>query len=210
MELKDLGNTPFRMSVLEAIYPDVTQLGWKAKRLEDNGDIIRLKRGLYVVSPTVSGINVNEFLLANHIYGPSYVSMQSALRYYDLIPEAVYKTISITPGLSKSYANRFGTFDYVHCSDEYYSVGIVNIADGKTSFMIASPEKALCDLLMFTPNLNLRYENDVRIWLEDELRFDMDELMTFDTDILKQCVAWGRKKNMINQIIKIIEHERNI
>jgi len=185
-------------------------MSWKAKRLEEKGDIIRLKRGLYVVSPEISGIRINEFLLANHIYGPSYVSMQTALRYYGLIPENVYKTSSITLRLAKTYYNRFGTFDYIHSSAAYYPVSIINKTEGNVSFLIASPEKALCDLIIFTPNLSLRYSDEIRAWLEEDLRFDMDSLYRFNTDIMRSCASLGKKKQIINNIIKLIEHERAI
>ena len=196
---------------MEAIFPDISGMSWKAKRLERSGDIVRLKRGLFVVAPQVSGVRINEFLLANHISGPSYVSMQTALRYYGLIPEAVHSVISVSVGLSKTYTNLYGRFEYIHCSMcEYFSIGIRSISHGEANFLIASPEKALCDLLTYTPNLNLRYTEEVRAWLEEDIRFDMDALAQLDLDIMRRCAAIGRKKAMINQIIKIIENERYI
>lgn len=211
MELRDFRNTPFRLSALENAFPDITEMSWKAKRLEQNGDIVRLKRGLFVVAPHISGIRINDFLLANHISGPSYVSMQTALRYYGLIPEAVYRVTSVTAGISKSFKNSYGLFEYIHCSNhEYFAIGITSVISGDASFLIASPEKALCDMLAFTSKLNLRYAGEVRAWLEDDLRFDMEALSRFNVDILRRCANTGRKKRMINQIIKIIEDERHV
>ncbi len=211
MELKDLRNIPFRLSVLESIFPDITEVSWKAKRLERNGDIVRLKRGLFVVSPQVSGTRINDFLLANHISGPSYVSMHTALRYYGLIPEAVYKVTSVTAGLSKTFHNSYGIFEYIHCCNaEYFSTGITSVTEGDASYLIATPEKAICDLISFTPNLNLRYLEEVRLWLEEDLRFDMEALVQFDLETMRRCAAKGRKKIMINQIIRIIENERHV
>lgn len=64
------------------------------RNLEAAGKIIRLKKGLYVVDPKVSRIALSTEIIANHLYAPSYVSMQTALRYYGLIPEAVlYYTV---------------------------------------------------------------------------------------------------------------------
>lgn len=210
MTLKDFRNIPFRLSALDSVYPGISEMTWKAKRLEEKNEITRLKRGLYVVAPEISGVRINDFLLANHIYGPSYVSMESALRYYGLIPEAVFSTLSVTVGNSTTFTNRFGTFKYIHCSDRYFPIGIRTITEDDASFLIASPEKALCDLIVFTPNVNLRYINEVKRWLDEQLRFDTEELMNFDTDILRKCAKDGKKKTMINQIIKIIENERNI
>ena len=65
----------------------------KIANLETEGKLIRLKRGLYVVSPDESGKLLSTELIGNHIYGPSYISMESALRYYGLIPESVHIVI---------------------------------------------------------------------------------------------------------------------
>lgn len=210
MNLKELGNTPFRLSTLRTIFPNISQISSKAQHLEASGNIIRLRRGLYVVEPQVSGVSINEFLLANHIYGPSYVTMQTALRYYGLIPEAVHNIISVTIGLAKQFTNRYGTFIYIHSPEEYFAIGITTFSVAGASFLIATPEKALCDLVVFTPHLNLRYETEVRKWLEDDVRFDMDELAHFNVETIRRCAAKGRKQQMLKQIIKIIEHERNI
>ena len=210
MKIKDLGNIPFPVSVLQAVYPDIQTLTAKAKRIEEKNDIIRLKRGIYVVSPEISGKLLNEFLIANHLYGPSYVSMQSALRFYGLIPERVYGITSMTTGLAKRYSNKIAEFTYVHCPENYYNVGVRSQQEEGMSFLIATREKALCDLMIYTPNLNLRYLSEIKSFLKEDLRFEMDELKTFDLDLLRECQKRGRKKGMISQLIKIIENERNI
>ena len=209
MTLKDIGNIPFRLGVLESVFPENKAIVAKAKRLDDEGDIIRLKRGMYVVAPKVSGVRLNEFLIANHLHGPSYVSMYTALRYYGFIPENVEETISVTIGIAKSYVNSIGAFRYVHCAKDYYHIGIRSVFENDIRFMIASPEKALCDLIVFTPNLNLRYKNEVRRYLESDMRMEIDDMRGFDLDILRECAETGKKKMMITQIINLIEDERN-
>ena len=88
--LSTIGNIPVTVSVLESLYPDIKAGNQKIRLLERDGQIVRLKRGLYVCRPEVSGLAISSELVANHLYAPSYVSMSSALRYYGLIPEAVY------------------------------------------------------------------------------------------------------------------------
>lgn len=78
------------------------------------------------------------------------------------------------------------------------------------SFMIATPEKALCDMIMFTPNLNLRYLSGIRDYIENDMRMDAADLKNFNIDILRECAEYGKKGNMINQLIRIIEDERNV
>lgn len=205
MKLKELRNIPFSLSMLDMIYPAHNALAAKAARIEKSSEIIRLRRDLYIVNPDLSGKNINEFLVANHIYGPSYVSCQSALRYYGLIPERVYEITSMTTRLTKTYTNQIGRFSYVHCSDPYYKIGIRNQKEDGVSFYIASPEKALCDLMIFTPHLNLRYRKEIKNYLEYDIRLEMSELKNFDLEILRECRDIGRKKTMLSQLIEFIE-----
>ncbi len=210
MDLESFRNMPFRMQDLSSVYPSYSNLHTKAKRLENAGIIVRLKKGLYVLNPNVSRVEISPFLLANHIYGPSYVSMLTALRYYGLTPEAVYSVQSMTTGTARDYKNSLGFFSYTHTSSDYYSIGITLKEESGVSFMIASPEKALCDLMVYTPNLNLRSASAVQQYLEYDLRFDMDELQNLKLDILKACARTSRKKTMLNQLVNVVNNERNI
>lgn len=210
MKLQELGSVPFGVSMLETVFPSNKAIVAKANRLEDSGEIIRLKRGLYIVTPEVSGERLNEFLIANHIYGPSYVSMQTALRYYGLIPERVHEIMSMTTRLQKVYTNRIAVFSYTHCPSDYFHLGIDLKAENDVNFMIASPEKALCDLLIYTPNINFRYMGELASFLEDNMRFDMSSLSYFNIDLISKIRNNGRKKTMVSQLIRLIENERNI
>lgn len=210
MKLQELGIVPFMVSVLESVFPSKKAIVSKANRLEDSNEIIRLKRGLYVVAPEVSGKRLNEFLIANHIYGPSYVSMQTALRYYGLIPERVYEIMSMTTGLHKTFTNNIAVFSYIHCPAAYYNIGIDLREENDVHYMIASPEKALCDMLIYTSNLNLRYMGELVSFLENNIRFDMDSLSDFNIDLIRKIRDNGRKKAMLTQLIKLIEDERGV
>ena len=91
------------------------------RNLEAVHKIIRLKKGLYVVAPSVSRVALSTELIANHLYAPSYVSMQTALRYYSLIPEAVYTTQSMTLKHSRCFDTPVGRFEYKNMSREAFS-----------------------------------------------------------------------------------------
>lgn len=210
MNLEDFRNIPFKMQDLSSVFPDCVNLPMKAKRLENSGAIIRLKRGMYVVSPEISRVRLSTFLIANHICGPSYVSEQSALRYYGLIPEGVYTVKSMTAGVARNYNNAIGTFAYTHIPKQYFNIGVTVGNDGEASFLVATPEKALCDLMVYTPNLNLRFLKEIGEYLKYNLRFDMDELAKFDTEIMRECMEYSRKKTMLNKLIKFIEYGRNL
>lgn len=204
MTLSEIGNIPIDFAVLKSMYPDHRAVHNKISELEKSGTLIRLKKGMYVVSPQKSGKLVSVELIANHLYGPSYVSMGSALRYYGLIPESVYSVQSMTTKHSKEFKNSLGRFEYIQCTKEYFPIGIRQEIKDSTSFLIATPEKALCDLIIHTPNLNLRFQKDILTYLEDNLRFDMDAFYRMDTSIFEQCVQIGRKKTIFTNILKII------
>jgi predicted transcriptional regulator of viral defense system len=205
MKLEELRNVPFRAQDLKTVFPDCKDLPGKIKRLEQTQEIIRMKRGWYVVAPTISREMLSPYLIANHIYGPSYISMETALRFYGLIPEAVYQTISVTLGVARSYMTPLGSFRYIHATMPYYATGITMATEAGISFLIATPEKALCDLIVFTPRLNLRYREEVLRYLEEDIRLDMDDFARMDISLLRACAASSRKKPMINQLIKLLE-----
>lgn len=110
-ELKEIGVIPVTTSIIESFYPDLKSAEKKVVWLEKNGYIIRLKRGLYVVNPEYTGKRLSNELIANHLYAPSYVSMSTALRYYGLIPEAVYVNQSMTVKHSRSFQTPIGNYD---------------------------------------------------------------------------------------------------
>ena len=101
--LTQLGNIPIDINVLKSLLVTYAKPANKIEAMVNDGTLIRLKRGLFVVSPKISGQRLSTELIANHIYGPSYVSMESALRYYGLIPESVYLTRSMTLKRSKEF-----------------------------------------------------------------------------------------------------------
>lgn len=203
--LSELGSTPINFAVLKSMFSDYKSVHNKISELEKSGKLIRLKKGMYVVSPIVSGKLLSEELIANHLYGPSYVSMEFALRYYGLIPESVYIIQSMTTKHFKEFKNSLGTFQYTQCSKEYFSIGIKQEIKELTSFLIACPEKALCDLIIHTPNLNLRFQKDILLYLEEDLRFDMEAFYQMDKSIFEQCIQVGRKKSTITNLLKLIQ-----
>ena len=145
--LETLGVIPVSNSVLSSLFPETKNKNKKISRLEQLGDIIRLKRGLYVVSPRITGKPLSVELMANHIYPVSYVSCYSALRYYGLIPEQVFVTQSMTIKHSRTFINEFGRFEYIHISQAAFPIGVTQESNEEYSFLIATPEKALCDLI---------------------------------------------------------------
>lgn len=202
--LLELGPVPVDFSVLKSMYPNHRSIHNKVSELEKSGKIIRLKKGLYVVSPAESGRLLSPELIANHLYGPSYVSMESALRYYGLIPEQVYAIQSVTTKHSRNFQNMLGTFEYTQCHKEYFAVGIQQESKEAVQFLIATPEKALCDLIIHTPNLKLRYRKELLSYLDEDIRLDMEAFFKMNADIFEQCVRYGKKKTIVSNILYLL------
>ena len=174
-EFSEIGTIPVTTSIIESLYPELKSANKKVTWLEKQGFIIRLKRGLYVINPECSGKTLSSELIANHLYTPSYISMSTALRYYGLIPEAVYVHQSMTVKHSRSFQTPVGYYDYKHISKEAFPIGVRSMYKDNYAFLIASPEKALCDLIANSSKVILRYMKDVEAYLEQDIRMDMDE-----------------------------------
>ena len=204
IQLSEIGTIPVTTSILESLYPELKSADKKVVWLEKNGYVIRLKRGLYVVNPEKSGKTLSSELIANHLYAPSYISMSTALRYYGLIPEAVYTHQSMTVKHSRCFQTPIGTYDYKYIDRNAFSVGVRSVNKGDYAFLIASPEKALCDLIANSPKVNLRFLKDVENYLENDIRMDMDELHKFDTTILEEYIKVGKKADSIATVLKFL------
>ena len=130
-QLTEIGTIPVTTSIIESLYPDDKKVTW----LEKQGIIIRLKRGLYVINPEYSGKTLSSELIANHLYAPSYISMSTALRYYGLIPEAVYVHQSMTVKHSRSFQTPVGCYDYKHISKMAFPIGVRSISNRSKEYV---------------------------------------------------------------------------
>jgi len=143
-------------------------------------EIFQLKRGLYVSSDFFGKNRGNisySFYLANIIRGPSYVSSWSALQFYNLTTEAIHGITSVTPKVTRAYRTKAGNFTYQSIKENLFSdFSLVHDKAGTFDFFIASPAKALFDLLYFkTHQLRGVRSKDINALIE-ELRIDIDEL----------------------------------
>lgn len=204
LDLSVFGNTPFSYAELLPLLSSYRAPKNKAQELEKQGLIVRLKKGYYVLSSKVSGKIFVPELVANHIHAPSYVSNSTALRHYGLIPERVMAINSITCSRTAEFTNKVGNFYYIHVSKEYYPIGItIDSIDG-TNFLIATPEKALCDLITTTRNLRLRSMVELRQYLEEDIRLDMDGFHEMNPSIFLECAEVAQKKQTIINLAKLL------
>lgn len=206
-----LRNTPIRSQDLATILGQI-ELGRQYKSpsskltfLEQSGKIIRLKRGLYMLDGSAYGFPPSGPIASNHIYGPSYLSCHWALSHYGLLPERVHTWTAVTLKHARQFDNVLGHFTYRQVPRSYYPIGITtDIADGAV-YRIATPEKALADMLVC--DTYVPYESQKGLWryLEEDIRFDMEALRQFDVNVLSACAEAGLKQSTFTNLMKIIQ-----
>ena len=186
-------------SMLFDQYKDYGDPAGKIMRLRKEGKIIPLTRGLYETDPKAPGQ-----CLAGAIYGPSYLSFDYALSVYGLIPEAVYAYTSATfeKKKKKEYVNQFGRYRYRDVPSEVYPFGIVIREEGGYSYLIATPEKALCDkLYSMSPVTSVK---DIGLMLFEDLRIDEDGFSRLNAEDILQ-IGEGYHCNNLYYLMKYLK-----
>lgn len=156
------------------------------------GHLKKYKRGVYSLVESRNKKGVSKFLLAHFLYNPSFISFESALSHYGLIPEAVYETTSACfQEKKKMFKTSVGLFSFSHSPIAPFFLDVVK--DEKESFLIARPLRALFDTIYSN-----RKDYKTLAHLEDDLRLDLGELDKFlkeyeASDILKLGELYKKK-----------------
>jgi hypothetical protein len=178
----------------------------KIHELVKAGELIQVKRGVYVPGPQLPIEKPASLLLANHLWGPSYVSLETALAHWELIPERVYEISSVTMKNSKNYKTPVGRFTYLHAPLPYYAFGVKRVRlTEKQVVLMASPEKALCDKIVMTSGMFLRSIKQTRDLLTEDLRLDEEQLRSFRIQDIRSWVDQAPKSSSLEMLIKTIE-----
>lgn len=204
-KLRTFGGVPLSHGTLLSILGEYRSPNDKIARMVDEGLLLSIKKGVYIVSPEITGIPVSLPLVANLLYGPSYVSMDYALHHYGIILERVVEVTSMTTKRGKQFELPVGRFSYTHSPLTLYAIGINRVENADhIGFLIASPEKALCDKLLFTRNLNIRTVHALKELLFDDLRVDEDLLGGFNPEVIRACMEAGLKVEMLKVLCQVV------
>ena len=71
--------------------------------------------------------------------------------------------------------------------------------------MIATPEKALCDLIANSPKVNLRYLKDAEIYLKEDIRMEREDFMQMDVEVFEEYIKVGKKADSIRTLLKLLK-----
>jgi predicted transcriptional regulator of viral defense system len=160
------------MEIIRSVFHDKSEDARKGvlKRACQKGELIRVKSGLYLVGEEERRFGFNHFTLANFMVRPSYISLETALSSYGLIPEAVYTTTSVTTKKPLEHESQLGNFSFSHLKQDYFNFGFYSVKEGHCSYLIATPMKAVMDYIVIMKKKYQSVEN-----IEEDLRFDWDE-----------------------------------
>ena len=180
----------------------------KISRMLAKGDIIRIKKGLYILGDPLRRRPFCRELLANLIYGPSYVSLEYALHYHGLIPERSEILTSVTCGRSRSFDTPVGTFSYRMISLEAFRTGMdrVELDDGR-SFLIATPEKALADQIVADRGAGITSQKELHEYLLSNLRIDSGILRALDPARLSE-IAYHYRSRRVKLLSSLVSQLR--
>ena len=205
--LELVGDEPvFETSFLLAgkVKPDIVRQ--QLTRWTKSGRLYQLRRGLYALAPPYQKVKPHPFLVANRIQRASYVSCQSALAYHGLIPDVVHATLSVNTGRPQQWRTALGEFVYRHIQRPllggYRMLSLEPEAGAHRvqQALVASPEKALLDLVYLHPGADsTAYLDELR--LQNLEKLDMDELQRqagiFDTPKIRRAVEM-----ISNQVVR--------
>ncbi len=184
--------------------------GYKNPRVKLNhllkiNALIRVKKGIYIFGKHFARKPYSAEVLANMVYGPSYVSLEWACQYYRLIPEKVTTVTSVTTQRSRRFQTPLGLFTYDHLPLKVFSVGVslVKLSDQQQALM-ATKEKALADLLVLRRGAFSSKKHFKETLLED-LRIEEEDINSLDLDLLR-AIYEARPHSALHYLIQYRHH----
>lgn len=164
------------------------------------GELTRLRRGLYVLSDRYRRIQFSKFFLASRIASHSYISLESALSFHGWIPEKVVAVYSVTAKRSCSFESPMGEFIYYHLpiNELFFFTGVTREESGGKPFLIASPLRALADLVYVK-----KHDWHGLDFLTDSLRIDHEHLMQLKREDFNELKAIYRSTRVLNFLTKL-------
>lgn len=171
-------------------------------RATNKKELIRLKRGLYA-DPE----NIDYLLIANRLLSPSYVSFETALAYYGMIPERVLTTMSVTMQKARQYATPVGLFEFFSQNIELYAAAYTMLEKADYYIRMATPEKALFDTIsrMKIVARSLKRDEPLRLLTED-LRIEETDLRNLSRKEMKRLAPIynsGTVKRVAQSILEL-------
>ena len=167
------------------------------KRAIASGEVLHIRRGLYCLAGKYNRYGISRNVFANLIYGPSYISMETALAEHGWIPEAVHSVFSVSMRRARTFETPLGYYDYVQIKQYPLYCGVERrISDvNGVPFFLAKPLKAMVDYVV-----SRRLDWTGRVPLEESLRIEpeyLDTLTSADFEELDGVYQSRRAKRFL-------------
>lgn len=197
-----VGQEPvFHTGLLLAGDVDPDHIRRQLVRWADKGKVYQLRRGLYALAPPYQQVKPHPFLVANHLVRPSYVSLQSALAYYGMIPEYVPMTTSVTADRPREFDTPLGKYSFRHIKKERFFAYQVELAAENQEVFLAVPGKALID------QVYLRAGGDSMDYLKSLRLQNLDQLNLNTLKEIARRANSPKLERAADNIISIAEEE---
>lgn len=190
----------FSLRDIEKVFPGMNRMN--LVRWQDKGYLLKIRNGWYCIA----GENIEEnvpWLAANLIYQPSYISLSTALSYYNLIPEGIYRCESVTTRKTNTFDTPIGRYKYYSVKASIYGFGHTLIASGRGNensyrrkILFAELEKAILDFFYLNPKYNTMKEIE-------NLRFDQGVLDGIDKAKFYDFLERFESKALNDRIFKM-------
>lgn len=177
----------------------------KLKNLVKEKELIHVCQGIYLPGPDYRRSYSKE-VLAGIIYGPSVISFEYALSFYDLIPERVETITSLCFKRNKVFQTPIGRFTYQYIAPKKFPIAINYEQTDLGNFFIATPEKALCDLAYFQ---KIENNNEALEYIIDDLRISEKKLSQINVKMLLE-LKMGYSKKSVNHLVDSLIKFQNI
>ncbi len=151
------------------------------KRAVHEDYLQRLRRDYYLIRNISNKPMINNFELAQFIYGPSYISFESALSYHGWIPERVTVTCSATVKQTKSFSTPVGEFSFEKTPNDSFKLGVSYIKKESAKYLMADPWKAIADMI-YCRKKTWSTINDLML----DLRIEEDSIKNHNLDLLSE------------------------
>jgi predicted transcriptional regulator of viral defense system len=179
----------FDTSVVRNLFPDLSPGARNilVHRAVESGEVQQLKRGLYVLSAPFRKTHPHPFAVAPMLYAPSTISLESALAFHGLIPEAVYQTTSTTPKRTRRFSTPLGDFAYHAVPSSNALAGVESIKLDNTFWaFVATPFKAIADLVYLRKEVE--WKTDGLAFLTESMRMETDDLFAISLAVADEVI----------------------
>ena len=191
----------FDETVIVNLFPDAS-LGARnllVHRAIKADEILRLKPGLFSLDGRFRKSEPHPFQIAALLHYPSHISLESALAWHHLIPEAVYQTSSVTSERSRTFRTPLGIFSFQRVPSRMPRAGVESVEIARNTWaFIATPLRAIADMLYV--NRTITWQRDGLSYLTDSLRIEEEDLRNISLTRMEDILSSLRSLRVRNYL----------